>query len=372
MNEMSPIMGHNNPPEDLKSDLEARYIGPLNQVAELLDAAATVPQELDEQTQPKAAELIKKMRFLETTLDGARKLEKEPFDAKVKLVNGVFNTRVEKLEAARKVINERSQAYLERKAAAERKRLQEEEEKRREAQRLAEAEAKAAEDRRLAAEEQERRARAEAEAAERRKLQAIEDAKQAEARAAAAREQERLAKIEQAEREKVKAKEDAERAEERRLHEDRMAKLKADREEQESAAAVSREAAAKALADRRVAEEQTRLARADVKTATRDGVLHLDNAVREENRAGKIAEKIAGPEADLARTRSEHGAVSTLSRIWTCKVVDRDLLPKIMLWPFIDADALEVAARKWMLTQEPKNRTMAGTVMQQETVGQVR
>lgn len=385
MNDMAPRgMGDNSPPEDLKLDIETRYHDSLNQVAELLDAASTVPDVIeDDATQTKVAELIRKIRFVETTLDGARKLEKEPHDAKVKLINGVFNTRIEKLEAKRKVINERSTAYLEKKAATEKRRLAEEEEIRRAAAAKALAEAQEAERIKREAEEAQRKAEAEALAAQHARDKAIAEQKAAEERAELARLEEVRLAAERKKREiedgilaKQKAERDAveqaQRDEQKRLDEIAMAAAKANREAEEALARTAKDEAAKALAERRDAEEATRLAKADVKVAGRDEKAAMGSALREERRADKIAGVIDGPEADLARTRSEHGAVSTLQRVWKSRIVDRTKLPIATLFPFIDSEALEIAVRKYMLTQAPENRVMAGTVMEQETTGQVR
>ena len=91
-----------------------------------------------------------------------------------------------------------------------------------------------------------------------------------------------------------------------------------------------------------------------------------------EKRADKIATVVAGPEAELARTRSEPGAVSTLSRRWESGIVDRTKLDKDALWPFIHGDALEAALYKWMMAQPQDKRVMAGASMEEVTSGQTR
>lgn len=376
-------MGHNLPPnnlESLKADLELRHHENLNKVSELLDSAASVPDVIeDETTQTKVAELIKLMRFLEKTLDGARDIEKEPYAESVKLVNGVFKTRMDKLEAARAKLNERSTAWMQKKAAAEARRLAEEKERREEAAAKAIAEAEEAERVKREAEERKRKAEAEALAAQLARDKALQEEREAKERAAAAKlEEQRLAearKLREAEDAKQAvrdAEEQAKRDEQKRLEDEALAGARANRETEEAAAAKAKAEAAQALADRREAEEATRTANADVKVAGRDEKQAMDTALREEKRADKIGAVIDGPEADLARTRSEHGAVSTLQRVWKSRIVDRTKLPIATLFPFIDSDALEIAVRKYMLTQAPENRVMAGTVMEQETTGQVR
>lgn len=388
MNDMSEApargIGDNRPPANLIEELQERYKSLLDQVAEVKDAAETVPDEItSEDVQTRVAELIKKMRFVEKTLDGARELEREPHAKKVTEVNGFFKTRIDPLEAMRKKLNERSQAFLEKKAAAERRRLAEEEERRREKAAADLAAAQEAERKKREAEEAQRKAEAEALAAQQARERAIQEQKDAEERAAKAKAEEarlkalaiqraaedaRLAK----EKQERDAEEQAARDEQRRLDEIASAEAKANREAEEALAATAKAEAAKALEERREAEEATRVAKAEVKTAGRDEREAMDSALREEKRADKIATVIEGPEADLARTRSEHGAVSTLGRRWSSRVVNRDLLDKSKLWPFINGEAIEAALWKWMMAQEAEKRVMAGAVMEIETSAQVR
>ena len=382
MNVMTPPpSGHNNPPATLIEELQERYKSLLDQVAEVKDAAETVPDEItSEDVQTRVAELIKKMRFVEKTLDGARELEREPHAKKVTEVNGFFKTRIDPLEAMRKKLNERSQAFLEKKAAAERRRLAEEEERRREKAAADLAAAQEAERKKREAEEAQRKAEAEALAAQQARERAIQEQKDAEERARKAQVEEARLKAEAIHRAAIEAKrkeerdeqEKAERAEQKKRDDEAMATAKANREKEEAAAAVAKAEAAKALEERRNAEEATRIAKAEVKTAGRDEKAALDSAVREEKRADRIAEVIEGPEADLARTRSEHGAVSTLGRRWSSRIVNRDLLDKNKLWPFINGEAIEAALWKWMMAQEAEKRVMAGAVMEIETSAQVR
>ena len=381
MTEAPAPRGHNNPPATLVDELAERYKSLLDQVAEVKDAAETAPDEItSDDVQTRVAELIKKMRFVEKTLDGARELEREPHAKKVTEVNGFFKSRIDPLEALRKKLNERSQAYLEKKAAAERRRLAEEEERRRAAAAQALKEAQEAEEKKRQAEAAQRKAEEDARLAQEARERAIREQKEAEARAEKAKAEEARLKAEALKRAAEDARlkqerdeaEQAAREEQRKRDDEAMAKAKAEREAEEAKAATAMAEAAKALEERRDAEEATRVAKAEVKTANRDENAAMGNALREEKRADKIADVIEGPEADLARTRSEHGAVSTLSRRWSSRITDRNALDKNALWPFIHGDALEAALYKWMMAQPQDRRVMRGAVMEEETVGQVR
>jgi hypothetical protein len=388
MNDMTEApargIGDNRPPATLIEELQERYKSLLDQVAEVKDAAETVPDEItSEDVQTRVAELIKKMRFVEKTLDGARELEREPHAKKVTEVNGFFKTRIDPLETLRKKLNERSQAFLEKKAAAERRRLAEEEERRREKAAADLAAAQEAERKKREAEEAQRKAEEETRRAQEARERAIREQQEAEERAAKAKVEEARLKAEALARAAEEArrakeqqerneKEQAERAAQKQRDDEAMVIAKANREKEEAAAAAAKAEAAKALEERRNAEEATRIAKADVKTAGRDEKEAMDSALREEKRADRIAEKVEGPEADLARTRSEHGAVSTLGRRWTSRVVNRDHLDMRKLWPFITGDAIEAALWKWMMAQAPEARSMPGAGMEIETSAQVR
>jgi colicin import membrane protein len=374
-------IGHNNPPATIADELSIAHKSDLDLKAELLESFKTAPERIDDDiTQTKAAELIKKTRALERKLEDARDRAKLPFEDTVKAIRGFFNTTIEPLEKARKALNEKSQAYLQRKADEEKRRLAEEEEKRR---------AAAAEALRLAQE---------AERAKTASTQAAQDAAKlaqdaADARAAATSEQETAsadltaAKAAHAQIKAdmlafaaevaIRAKngdpvEEDEKAAKRAGFEQQLAEARAKVDAADAALKAAREKAiaAKREADRLEAERAA--AERQAKAAAREAQANLQDAVREEKAADKIAAKIDGPDAELARTRSLHGAVSTLERRWTWAVVDRDQLDKEALWPFIHGDAIEVALGKWALSQPQEKRVMRGARIEQETVGQVR
>lgn len=397
LNERATI-GGNNPPADLVEELRARHKQLFDQIAEVTDAAAQVPEKIDNDiTHARVLELSKKMHVIIKQLDAVRGVELEPFKEKVSQVNGVFKSRIDPLKTLREKIDKLHEDYSLAKAAAEKRRLEEEAEKRRaEAERL-QREAEEAERKRLEAkrqrEEEERKARE----AEEAKLRAIKEREEAERRADEERQRtielaakRKRAEEEEAERRRVareqQAKDEAEaavRKEQERLdreaHEKRMAEMRAMEEEAKEARrkADAEAAEAKQKADyekrrQRDAEDAAAASRREEKTAFRDERDALNSATRQEGQAFRLQQKAEGPEADLARARSEHGAVGTLTRRWQCTLTDRNLVNREELWPFINEDAISAAAYKWMMAQAQENRRMPGTVMEEVTVGAVR
>lgn len=372
---------HNNPPVNIVDELADRYRSLLDQFSEVKAAAESVPDEVnDDATQSKVAELIKKLRFVEKTLDGARELEREPHSKKVAEINGFFKTKMEPLEKLRKRINEISDAYLKRKAAAEARRLQEEEERRREAARIATERAQEAERTKNAASSAVNEYENQMNAARLARTEATSDVEKAQAAVAIAKADVLKVRAEIANQnatfaQRIQAGEEvtpSEKAEKRAEFEPKLAAAKAAVETAEAYLQEAKDTAKAAKDAQDKIDADLRNAKKDVKTAERDVSQHLNEAVREEKRADRIAEVVAGPEADLARTRSEHGAVSTLSRRWTSAIVDRAALDKEALWPFIHGDALEAALYKWMMAQPQEKRIMKGAVLEEETHGQTR
>lgn len=384
MNDIPRGLGDNRPPVSLIEDLQLRYKDMLDMFAELTDAASQAPERItDDATHAKVLELIKQMRVLEKQADGTREIEREPFKQKVDEVNGFFKSRIDPLKKQREALNERHEAYSKAKADAEKRRLEEEAERRREQAARDLAAAQEAERKKREAEAAQAKAEADARAAEVARQLAIEVQRAAEARAIAAKAEEARLKAEQLQRQADEARrakkneareaEEAERrAKEKAAHDAAVAAARAQREIEDAAAAKAKQAAAQALRKQREAEEASRVAKAEVKVAGRDEAAAMTSALREEKRADRLQGVADGPDADLGRSRSEHGAVGTLTRRWQCRVVDRDKLDKEALWPFINGEAVEAALWKWMMAQGQNYRVMAGAVMEEETVGAVR
>lgn len=391
-------IGGNNPPVSIVDKLKVDHKAMFDLAAELLDAAKQVPEKIsNDETHGKVLELSKKMRVVASNLEATRKIEVEPFKQQVDAVNGVFKKQIDEIKSAREKVDKLHEEFSLAKAAAEKRRLEEEaEKKRQEAERLA-REAAEAEARKLAAEAARKAEEERARKAEEDRLRAIREKEEAERRAEEERrkgaelaEARKKAEFEEAERRKAvreqAAKDEADRAAreareaaEREAHAVRMAEL---RKQEDEAKEARRKADAEAAEARRVADDERRNAREaeeaaavlhrEEKRADRDTRDAMDSALRQEKQADKIDAKIAGPEADLARSRSEHGAVGTLTRRWTSRVVDRDALDKAALWPFIHGEAIDAALYKWMMQQPQDKRRMAGAVMEEETFGAVR
>lgn len=387
MNDMSQnervAIGGNNPPEPLLDTLHKRHKSLLDKFIEHADVAKSVPVKIvDDETHAKAIELIRLMREDEAMADAMKKLERKPFNDSLKIVNNVFETRIEASEKLRTEINARHLAYSQVKADAERRRLEEIEEASRAAAKKAEDEAAAAEQRRIEAERAEQKAIQDAKDAEDRRLKAIQDAKDAEERAEKAKaeekrlaeerkERERLEKIQADQKKERDEKEEAERLERKRVEDEAMAAARKTREEEEAKAVTAKAEAKEAKQERDDANEEARESRAEAKVAKRDETQHMGEALREEKRADRIADKVAGPVADLARSRSEHGATGTIASNWKSWIVDKKLLDKEALWNLIATDAIDVALRKWMLLQPIEKRSMPGAVMEIEQSGRV-
>ncbi len=377
MNDLSETrgIGDNNPPASIVETLAEKYRKDLDQAAELRDAANNAPAVIsDDETEAKVSELILKMRGQERVFDEAQKAERKPYNDQVKAINGFFLTKIEPLTLLREKLKARSGDYLDRKAAAERRKLEEEAERKREQMRRDMEAAQKAEAERIAAENARREEERKAVEAKAAKERAEQERRDAEARAAIAIENEKKLARERKKRE-AQAERDAEaRAAQKLLDDAAAAKAKAEREQAEQEATEAKAKRDAAREEQRVAEDNAAQAKREERVAIRDGKEAFDNALRSEKHADKLETKVDGPDADLARTRSEHGAVSTLSRTWVCRVVDKTKLDKNALWHLIATDAIEVAVRKWMLLQPATQeaRHMPGAVFEIEVTAQHR
>lgn len=177
---MSPLIGHNQPPDDqsaFQAQLEERNEDLVARRNALLDAATRVPKEIDDETAEKAAHFIKQLTAHEKEADKARKAEKEPHLERGRWVDGFFKGRVTVgIPEVKAEVTRRLTAYQKQKADEERKRREEEERRQREeAERIrreAEEQARAAQtdedlDKAIEADERARQAQLEAERAKR-------------------------------------------------------------------------------------------------------------------------------------------------------------------------------------------------------------
>lgn len=377
MNE-SPARDHNQPPEllpieALVADIKERYFDLLKRMRDVKSSLDAAPASIDDDaTAQLTADLLKAAKKARSASEQARKVEGEPFATRKTAVDALFKNPADSLKDAEKPVVKALGEYQAVVADAKRRKAEaaaeaaraEEERLRKEAEeaeaRKREAEAARMEEQRKAAEAQLEKARAEA-------------AAKAEAeRAATARaEVERLereaeeARIREVERQRREA-EEAE-ARKAKQEEDRLAEIAREREaaarrEREAEEAAQRqkdldemkaraaEAAEKARAEREAAEKAAKAARADEREAKAAEKSAASQAKREAKAAEKDEKIAGGTAANLSRQRSDFGAVATVATRWTIKVIDYDALPRDLLWPHINRDAIDAAANKFLQT----------------------
>lgn len=391
-------IGGNLPPEPvepltLQDQLARDHADLVKRMAELMTLAEAAPLEVttEEQFKP-LSDLLKAGRVAIQMSEAARKIENEESRRRTAMIDSWFKNPAEKLTTALKALKERTDAYLEDKKAKEEKLRQE----------AAQAKAKAAEEKRLDAEmkdalaelaaydarkadEAATAARLKKEAAARRadhlrdrgkRLKAVEPylAKRRQRREA---ELERLAEIArkaaQDDRARLEAEgdrrmaleaEDARRAQEAA----RIAQARADND------AALAQAKTETAAARR--QETSQAAKADKLEDLADK--HADDAedlAGEAGRLGKRAERAerhanAGSAA-MSRTRSEMGTVASVAKTWKMTALDRDKLDLNLLRGFIHPDAVEVAARGYMMAHrnDPGGPVLEGATFEQVEEG---
>lgn len=106
---------------------------------------------------------------------------------------------------------------------------------------------------------------------------------------------------------------------------------------------------AKADAERRAREEEARKAReeADRRAAEMRSQADLTAAVAAEETAAQAEKAATAKVADLARTRTAYGTMSTLRTVLEFEIVDHAAAVRTLAG-YIDADALAKAARAWL------------------------
>lgn len=398
--------GHNQPPEEtpveaapaltVAESLELAHKALVTRYAELMALAEKAPAEVtDEETFKPLSDLLKAGRAYFAMSEAARKIENEESRRRTATIDAWFKNPAEKLKAALDGIKTRTDAYLEDKKAKEEKRRNE----------VAAEKARVAEERRwdgiwadalgeLAiwnarkAEEREIAARLEKEAAARRADHLKDRAK------------------------RLKAVEPylAGRAERRRLAAEKIAaeRLKAAQDERARLEAEGERRLELEAEDLRRAQDAARLAQAQEKTATELAAAKIETtaARRQETSAGKAADKAiaqadehqeraedlhgeadrldkraeraerhanAGPAA-LSRTRSDLGTTSGLSRAWKMTAIDRSVVDLNLLRGFLHPDAIDVAARGFMMAHktDPGGPKLAGCTFEQLEEGNYR
>jgi len=306
-------------------------------LAEMEKTLAATPAAIgDETANGRAGDVVRRLQLAIKDTEALRVAQKAPWERRAELVHGFFVARVDRLKAIKAEIQQRQKAYLDTKAAEERRR-------REEAARKAEAEAKARR-------EAEREAERKAEAA---RQEALRLQREAQAAEEAAAEQRRRAE---------------------QLAADQAA---ADQRRQDEAAAVP--APAPAPPDRgpgqappAPAAPAPAVLQAAYKVATRaeiDAVFARDESRLAEAAADHARAKAGVRTADLVRTRSDYGSLSTLQEVWTFSDLDRQKLALGQLRQHLPQEALESAVRSFI---KAGGRRLTGVKIYQTTVSQVR
>ncbi len=381
------------PPITLQDQLAKDHADLVKRIDELMVLAAAAPLEVkDEETFKPLSDLLKAGRVAIQMSEAARKIENEESRRRTAMIDAWFKNPAEKLTTLMKAVKERTDAYLEDKKAKEEK-----------ARQAAAAEkARLAEDKRLDAEMKD--ALAELAAYDARKAEEAATAARIAKEAAARRADhlrdraKRLKAVEpylatRAERRRKIAEAKAEAA--RKAAADELARQEADEAHKREIAAeterraqeAARMVEARARNDAQLAQAKTETtaarrqetslgAKADRLEAKADE--HADEAedlADEAGRLGKRAERAerhanAGSAA-MSRTRSEMGTTSSISKAWKMTALDRNVVDLNLLRGFIHPDAVEVAARGYMMAHrnDPGGPVLDGATFEQVEEG---
>lgn len=361
---MDDMMGHNKPP--LSVEVRERHREVFDAMDELAAALELVPPVIEnDDHEGKAQDVVLKCKKVVSTAKAMHKLEKEPFDEKIKELKNLFAIPMEKVEKVSGEILKRLDVYKEKKAAAERRRREEDARKAAEEAARKQREAEEADRKRREAEEARRQEEERAKKAQEERERAEREAREARERAERLKEEQARLEKERKEREareaeeaKLKAKrdeeEEARRKQEREEHARRMAELEAQRKAEEEKVRAAREEAAKALTERRQAEEAAAVAKREEKTHAREADNNMEDAIKLERRSAKLEGAAQASEADLSRGRGDYGSVGSRVTYWTWTMIDRDKIPLEQLRPYIHPDAIDAAVTRFMNAHRPE------------------
>jgi hypothetical protein len=318
-------IGHNNPPEAIeifRADLREKHADMIRLADTLLSMADRLPAEMDEEWEAKISDAVKKCNAFVKESEAQRLAAARPYRDMISAIDGLFHGMsgpVDKLKTRMNV--HYLTPYKDEKAAAEKRRREEEARIARE--KAAEEARRAAEEARLVREAKEREEAAKREA-ERIKREAAEakERREREAREAAEKaERDRLAAI--------KAEEEATNKRKRAAAE--KVRLEVERQEKERQAKAAEEARAQRDKDRAEKAEAARIeaaAKAERREQERAAAEARDAAAaaqRQSDKAGRLERANA---AELSRSRSDLGAVSSLRTTWTFEVDEPSLVPR--------------------------------------------
>lgn len=319
-------IGDNNPPdpiEILRAELKEKHADLLRRSAALLGMLDRLPESMNDEWETKISDAIKACgAFTKETeamrLDGAR-----PYRALIAAIDGFFHglaTPVDRLKT--KLNAEYLTPYKDAKAAAEKRRREEEAREARE--RKAEADRLAAEEARLA---REAKAREEAAKREQERLK-VERAEAARKRA----EEERQARDKaEADRQAAIRREEEVANNKRKAaaaEKDRLRIEVAEQARQEAAREIARQEREKERLDRAEAERQAEEAKRERKEQEAAAAKARDEAAAAERAKNRADREERANAAELSRSRSDLGAVSSLRTVWTFEVEQPSLVPR--------------------------------------------
>lgn len=375
----APPLGHNNPPEPtLIERLQAKYAADLKEAEDLLAAAKTVPERIDDDaTQGKVSDLIRKMAASQKRLAADLDYEKKPLEDDVKIIKATFDNPWDRLENTRKDIKKLTTDYTARKDAAEKKRLEEIAAKKREEEAAALRLAQEAETAKLNAGRAVDAYEQQSNAARMAKASATTAVEIAEADLLAAK-----AKVGKVKADGLQMKADYAidaknkveidetlRTQRREKYEADLEVAQAEVSRCENALREAKDAAAEAKRLLDESEAALRNANKDLRTASADAKDHMNTAVRADRTVTQIEKRMDGP--TLGRTVSDHGTAAGAQRQWKCDLIDVSLVPLEKLRHLIDTEAIRIAGGKWMRNQPANSqaRQMPGFAMYEEEVG---
>lgn len=394
-------IGGNMPPEPIEppvpltlpEQLARDHADLVKRISDLRALAEAAPLEVkDEETFKPLSDLLKAGRVAIQMSEAARKIENEESRKRTATIDAWFKNPADELTKLMKAVKERTDAYLEEKRVKE---LKQREDAAKEKQRIAaekamdalrkEAQAELAAYDARKAEEAAVAARLRKEAAARRTDHLKDRAK-------------RLSKVEpylamRRRRRELEIERQAEAA--RKAAADERARLEAEgdrrlaleaedeRQAQEAARVVAEkqrtaDELAKSKAETASARRQETTLGAKADALADQAEAHADQAddlAGEAERLGKRADRAQrhaeASSADMSRTRSDLGTVASSTKLWKMTSLDRDVIDLNLLRGFLHPDAVEVAARGYMMAHrnDPGGPQLKGAVFEQVEEG---
>lgn len=324
-------IGGNNPPdpiEILRTHLRETYAPLMKRCDELLALEGRLPAEMDDDWEAKITEAIKSCTKFIRNSETTRLDANEPHRALIAATDGFFKAMSDKVDTLKtKMAAQYLTPYQQMKAAAEKRRREEE---------ARAAKAKAAEEERLRREEAARLAEAKRkEEAAKQEAARIERERREEKERREAEARREIERAEEAKREARRLEQEAKEKKDREAAEAaKAAKAKADREIAEAKEKRDREAReAKEEAERKAAEAKEAADRAKDERREQERVAAeaRDRAAASTQRANTAGRAAQAKQSELSRTRTDLGAIASLRTVWEFEVIDAEAVPRLYL-----------------------------------------